>query len=124
MQIEQDALILVADGRKMLFFRNKGDAAIPSLETEQVEKQDNPADREQGSDTPGRAFNSVGGHRSAMSETNFHDLEEDRFAAQAADILKHRAFANDYEKLIIVAPPGTLGPDRSRQRRSVSWSSS
>lgn len=119
MQIDPGALVLVADGRKMLFFRNKGDAAIPNLETEQVEKQDNPADRDQGTDTPGRAFNSVGGHRSAMSETNFHDLEEDRFAAQAADILKHRAFANDYEKLIIVAPPGTLGEMRKHYHKEV-----
>ncbi|CCW19906.1 hypothetical protein EBBID32_42770 [Sphingobium indicum BiD32] len=119
MQIDQDALILVADGRKMLFFRNRGDAAMPSLETEQVEKQDNPADRDQGSDTPGRAFNSIGSHRSAMSETNFHDLEEERFAAQAADILKHRAFANDFEKLIIVAPPGTLGEMRKHYHKEV-----
>ena len=29
MQIEHDTMVLVADGRKMLFFRNKGDAAYP-----------------------------------------------------------------------------------------------
>ena len=40
-------------------------------------------------------------------------------AAQAADILKHRAFANDYEKLIIVAPPGTLGEMRKHYHKEV-----
>ena len=87
MQIDHDAMVLVADGRKMLFFRNKGDAAYPNLEAETVKEQDNPADREQAADAPGRSHNSVGSHRSAMDEVNFHDLEESRFAAEAADML-------------------------------------
>ena len=28
MQIDHDAMVLVADGRKLLFFRNKGDRAV------------------------------------------------------------------------------------------------
>ena len=30
MQIDHDAMVLVADGRKMLFFRNKGSPAFES----------------------------------------------------------------------------------------------
>ena len=62
MQIEHDTMVLVADGRKMLFFRNKGDAAYPNLEAETVKEQDNPADRDQATDAPGRSHNSVGSH--------------------------------------------------------------
>lgn len=119
MQIDHDAVVLVADGRKLLFFRNRGDSAFPQLEAETVKVQDNPADREQGSDAPGRSINSVGSHRSGMEQTNFHDLEEARFAAEAADILKRRAFANDYEKLIVVAPPTALGEMRKHYHKEV-----
>jgi len=105
MRIDHDAVVMVVDGRKLLLFRNKGDDAFPNLETETTRTQDNPPDRDQASDAPGRAFNSVGSHRSAMEQTNFHDLEEARFATEAADLLKRGALAKDYEKLIIVAPP-------------------
>jgi protein required for attachment to host cells len=60
MWIDHDAMVLVADGRKMLFFRNKGDRMAPNLEAETVKLQDNPYDRDQASDAPGRSINSVG----------------------------------------------------------------
>lgn len=119
MWIDHDAMVLVADGRKMLFFRNKGDRMSPNLEAETVKVQDNPADRDQGSDAPGRAFNSVGSHRSAMEQTDFHDLEEARFAAEAANLLKRGALANDYDKLIVVAPPTALGEMRKHYHKEV-----
>ncbi|HWV12678.1 MAG TPA: host attachment family protein [Sphingobium sp.] len=119
MWIDHDTMVLVADGRKLLFFRNKGDRMAPNLEAETVKVQDNPADRDQASDAPGRAFNSVGSHRSAMEQTDFHDLEEARFAAEAADMLKRRALANDFERLIIVAPPTALGEMRKHYHKEV-----
>lgn len=119
MQIDHDAMVLVADGRKMMFFRNRGDEVHPNLEAEDVKVQDNPADRDQASDAPGRAFNSVGSHRSSMEQVNFHDLEEQRFAVEAADLLKRRALANEYEKLIVVAPPTALGEMRKHYHKAV-----
>ena len=59
----------------------------------------NPADRDQGSDRPGRAFSSGGNphggqgqltgsqNRSGYEETDFHQLEEDRFAGEVAEAL-------------------------------------
>lgn len=119
MWIDHDAMVLVADGRKMLLFRNKGDRMFPNLEAETVKVQDNPADRDQASDAPGRAFNSVGSHRSSMEQTDFHELEETRFAAEAANLLKRRALANDYDKLIVVAPPAALGEMRKHYHKEV-----
>lgn len=119
MWIDHDAMVLVADGRKMLFFRNKGDRMAPNLEAETVKVQENPYDRDQASDAPGRAFNSVGSHRSAMQQTDFHEQEEARFAVEAADLLKRRALANDFDKLIIVAPPTALGEMRKRYHKEV-----
>lgn len=119
MHIDQDTLVMVADGRKILVFRNKGGRALPQLEAETVRYQDNPADRDQASDAAGRASSPMGGRQSAVEQVNFHDLEQHRFAAEAADMLKRRALANDYEKLIIVAPPTTLGDMRKYYHKTV-----
>ncbi|WP_242127857.1 host attachment family protein [Sphingobium sp. Sx8-8] len=119
MLIDHDAMVLVADGRKMLFFRNRGDRLAPNLEAEAVKVQDNPYDRDQASDAPGRAFNSVGSHRSSMEQTDFHELEEARFAVEAAHMLNRRALAQDYAKLIVVAPPAALGEMRKHYHKEV-----
>lgn len=119
MWIDHGTMVLVADGRKMLFFRNKGDRNVPNLEAETVKVQDNPPNREQSSDGPGRSHNSVGSQRSAVEQTDFHELEEARFAAEAADLLKQRAFSNDFEKLIVVAPPAALGEMRKHYHKEV-----
>ena len=119
MWIDHGAMVLVADGRKMLFFRNKGDRMAPNLEAETVKRQDNPYDRDQASDAPGRSINSVGSQRSAMEQTNFHELEETRFAVEAAELLKRRALSNEFEKLIVVAPPAALGEMRKHYHKEV-----
>lgn len=120
MQLPHKSFVVVADGRKMLFFRNEGDEAHPNLVVERVREQDNPPDREQSTDAPGRSFSSVGNGRSAYEETDFHQLEEDRFAAETADLLKRRALNNDYDALFVVAPPRTLGELRKHYHKEVS----
>ena len=131
MRVPHNSCVLVADGRKMLFFRNEGDAEFPNLEIERKRVEDNPKDSQQGTDQPGRAFASAGSppgqggvslganHRSAYSETDFHQLEEDRFAADAAEMLKERALRNDFETLVVVAPPKTLGELRKHYHKEV-----
>jgi len=119
MRIANKSLVVVADGRKMLFFRNEGDALYPNLELDRVREQDNPADRDQKSDAPGVAYSSVGNSRHAFSEVDFHQLEEDRFASETAEMLRKRALANDFESLIIVAPPRTLGEMRKHYHKEV-----
>lgn len=118
MYIDHDAMVLVADGRKILFFRNKGDRAFPKLETEVVKVQDNPADRDQSSDMSGQAP-TPGSAQGTMGKTDYHEQEEAHFAAEAANLLKRRALANEYEKLIVVAPPTALGEIRKRYHKEV-----
>ena len=119
MLIPNDTFVVVADGRKVLFFRNDGDAQNLNLVVERKRVQDNPDNIDQRTDAPGRSFSSVGAGRSAYEETDFHQLEEDRFAAETADLLKKRALNNDFEKLIIVAPPKTLGELRKHYHKEV-----
>lgn len=120
MQVPHNTFVVVADGQKMLFFRNEGDAEYLKLEMERKEVQDNPADRDQKTSEPGHTFDASGGAgRSAYEETDFHQLGEDRFAAETAAILKERALRNEFESLIIVAPPRTLGELRKHYHKEV-----
>ena len=119
MQVPHNSFVVVADGEKMLFFRNEGDTDYPKLEVERKREQDNPPDRDQKSDGPGRAFSSVGSGRSAFEEADFHQLEENRFAAETAEMLKQRALRNDFDSLIVVAPPRTLGELRKHYHKEV-----
>ena len=132
MQIPHNAYVLVADGTKLLFFRNEGDAQYPQLEVELKREDDNPKDSEHGRSEPGRTFSSnrgeprtggygstMGAARSAYSETDFHQLQEDNFAHETARMLKDKALANEFEKLIIVAPPKALGELRKHYHKEV-----
>ncbi len=119
-RIDHDAWVMVGDGEKALFFRNEGDAAYPNLEVVNVLQHDNPRTGEQGSDRPGRAFASVGTARSAMQETNWHKLEKHRFAREIADTLYTAAHDGRYSKLIIAAPPITMGDLRKAFHKEVS----
>jgi protein required for attachment to host cells len=120
MHLPHNAAVLVADGRKMLFLRNKGDDLHPNLIVEHAEEQKNPKDSDQKSDAPGVSYSSAAPGRSTMDEVDFHQLAEDRFAADAADLLKHRALAHDFESLIVIAPPRTLGELRKHYHSAVS----
>jgi len=124
MHVPHKAFVVVADGRKMLFLRNEGDEAYPNLQLEKKRVQDNPKDGEQATDLAGSASSTrtpganwaAGG---SFENTDFHQLEEDRFAAETADLLRSRALNNDFESLIIVAPPRTLGELRKNYHKEV-----
>lgn len=143
MHVPHNSVVLVADGRKLLFLRNEGDDVHPNLTVEHAEERVNPADGEQKTDAAGRSSSTQSGpgappaaqngsmhargggaqfapSRGSMAETDFHQLEEDRFAADAAELLKKRALSNDYEALIVVAPPKTLGEMRKHYHKEVS----
>jgi protein required for attachment to host cells len=116
MQVPHNSVILVADGRKSLFFRNQGDADFPNLSVVEKERHANPAHHDQASDLAGRASNTTG---SSMEEVDFHQQEEDRFAAETAAMLKERALRNEFDSLVVVAPPRTLGELRKHYHVEV-----
>jgi protein required for attachment to host cells len=120
MRIPHDSYILVADGAKMLFFRNQGDAENPNLTVIAAEQQADLYDREIKTDLAGQKPGSPGsGAGFTAGETDFHKQAEDRFAAEAADRINRAALANEFERLIIVAPPKTLGELRKHYHKQV-----
>ena len=120
MEVPHRSLVLVADGRKLLLLRNEGDGVHVNLMVEHAEEQADPATGPQVTDSAGQASSSHGAARSSVEPTDFHQIEEDRFAANAADLLKRRALANDFASLIVVAPPRTLGELRRHYHKEVS----
>lgn len=120
MNIHHNALVLVADGQKFILLRNVGDFRKPVLRFEGSGEQENPSTHAQGSDQPGRAFASTGSIRSAVEQTDFHQIGKDRFAAEAAELLGKLAASGDFEELIIVAPPRTLAELRKHYDKPVS----
>ncbi len=132
MALPNQALVLVADGRKMLFFRNHGDENQIDLRTEAHDERDDKPDRELKTDSPGTAAHSAGvagggagaqggGHvgRPVMEETDYHQQEEDVWLKEAAAELKKRALRNDFSALAIVAPPKALGVLRKELHKEV-----
>lgn len=109
MPLPHNALVLVADGRKILFFRNHGDESQIDLRTEAHDEREDRKDRDYHTDAPGTQGQRWGDARPAMEETDWHQLEEDRWIKDAADELKKRVLRNDFEALAIVAPPKALG---------------
>jgi protein required for attachment to host cells len=121
MNIRHNALVLIADGQRYLFFRNEGDFRSPVLKLEGSRDQSRiPRTHEQGSDQPGRSFSSASSARSAMEQTDFHQQEKDQLAAEAAEQLRERALSGDFDELIVVAPPKTLAELRRNYDKSVS----
>lgn len=124
MRVPHNAFVLVADGRKMMFFRNEGDAEHPNLQIEKKKVDHNPATHEQAADLAGQASGTrtPGGNWGGGGPelTDFHQLEEDRFAAETAGLLKDWALRGEYESLIVVAPPKTLGELRKHYHKEVS----
>ena len=110
--VHNGAWVLVGDGRKALFFINKGSRDLLDLRVVETRIDENPATREQGTDRPGRAFASVGGSRSAVGDTDWHEVEEERFARAIAARINAGAEADEFSEIVIVAPPKTLGEIR------------
>jgi protein required for attachment to host cells len=142
MRVPHNTFVVVADGRKMLLLRNEGDAEHLNLQVERKEIHWSPKDSDQKTDAAGRASSTQSGpnapaiaqggsmhasgggaqfapSRGSMEETDYHQLEEDRFAAEVAEMLKRAALSNAIDSLIVAAPPRTLGELRKHYHKEV-----
>lgn len=114
LKIPNNALVFVGDGRKALFLRNHGNAKFRNLRTEKVFEEENPSTHEQGSDRPGRLGEAaLAGRRSAVEPTDWHDIEEHRFARKVAAAMEQVVRATKAKALIVVAPPKALAELRN-----------
>lgn len=119
MPIANNALVLVTDGRKTLFFRNHGDENQIDLRTENFDERVDAPNRELKSDAAGSSKQSFGYGRPALGETDFHQQEEDRWAHAAAEAVNERVLKNNFDQLVVIAPPKTLGLIRKKLHKEA-----
>lgn len=103
--------VVVADGERARFLSGTG--ALRTLDTASVPDMvlDNPPTHEQGTERPGRTHESAQtGTRHAMApRVDWHRFEKEKFAHSVAEIVNRAAFDKAFDRLVLVAPPETLG---------------
>jgi protein required for attachment to host cells len=65
--------------------------------------------RQLGSDRPGRVFESTGAMHHSMDNTDWHQEEEENFIHHVAVTINDHALQQHFDRLILIAPPHTLG---------------
>lgn len=118
-ELNHKGWLVVADGEKALFLQNVGDEKFPNLTVFREEEQDNPPNREQAANRRGRFNDGPNVHRSAVQDTDWHQLGKDRFAAELADILYKQAHKDRFAQLVLVAAPSVLGEMRKQLHQEV-----
>ena len=102
MLIANGTVIAVCDGEKLSLYRNQGDESAPELvplAVEAVETQNKSSGMR---------------HRSTAANPDAQQLEEDSFAVGVAGILSDMFLANEFQHLVVIAAPRTLGELRKR----------
>ena len=121
MKLPHRTLVLVADGRKLLLLRNHGDEAHVDLRTEAHDEQESRKDGDIKTDQAGQSAGPAGTGMpgGTMGETDFAQQAEDRWAADAGALLRQRVLANDFDNLVVIAAPKTLGVLRKHYHKEV-----
>lgn len=101
--LSHDALVVVADGKKAVLFRN---AAKRGIELEEIERvgPTNLEDESQGRQP---------------DETTPRDEDEATFAKQLAERLNQMVLQNKVDQLAIIADPSTLGAMRKHYHKML-----
>lgn len=118
-KLSKDTWVLIADGEKALFLQNTTDGTDPYLQVVRKEEQENPPAGEQAANRPGRMSDGPSGHRSAFDDTDWHELEKERFAKDLSEILYKQAHKGRYDRIVLVAPPAVLGDLRDNLHKEV-----
>ncbi len=86
LMIPYGAYVAVVDGHKALVLRNEGHPLSLDLQVQRVlEAPPNPPTHKQGTDKPPRVR--LGDRRSAIAQTDWHEMAEHRFAGTVAKML-------------------------------------
>jgi protein required for attachment to host cells len=101
--------VVICDGRKALILQNEGDEEFPNLRMREVREHDDASTHSQGADAPGRVHQSFGVTRSAVEQTDWHDIAERHFLTEVVRLLDEALTNNLVKKFILVASPRALG---------------
>ena len=106
--------ILVADGARARILKNEGPGKGLHPAVDETFEQPLPPTRELGVERPGRVQESATSERHAMvPRVDWHRFEKTKFARSMAKLLDAAAARGDFDRLVLVAPPKTLGDLRA-----------
>ncbi|MBS8227874.1 host attachment family protein [Vannielia litorea] len=117
--LTQGTWVLVADSEKALFLENITDGEDPYLVVSGKEEQENPSDREQSANRPGRMQDTGVQQRSALDDTDWHELAKERFAHDLADLLYQKAHRGAFDRIVLACAPQVLGELRQTLHKEV-----
>lgn len=107
MILPHGAVVAVVDGAKFELFRNSGSEVDPTLSI--LEAPDLESHNK-----------SAGARRdSSMANPTGHQLDEDAHAAAVADWLNTQVQTRQIDRLVVIAPPRTLGEMRRRYHKEL-----
>ena len=113
------AWVVVAYGEKALFLVNKGDDQDMHLVVADKSAQENPKAQDWAANKPGRFNDGPSVHRSMVDDTDWHELEKERFAADLADRLYKAAHVGKFDHLAIMASRVALSTLREEIHQEV-----
>ncbi len=103
--------VLVADGTRARVFIKKRDKMNNALGKDFV--SDNLQDRDIYMDKPGRAYESSNPTRHAYQpRTDWHQYNKELFAKELCEVIEKASENAEFDELIIISPPKTLGDIR------------
>lgn len=112
--------ILIADGARAHVVASAAPGADLKLVPGSEIRHELQPTREIGTDRPGRSQESVGKARHAIApRVDWHQQQKERFARAIARKLDADAARGRFEKLVLVAPPQTLGEIRAALKSST-----
>ena len=117
--LDQGTYVLVADSEKALLLENITDGQDPHFEVRKKEEQDTPSEQAQSANRPGRMQDTGVGQRSALDDTDWHELAKERFADDIAELLYARAHKGKLGPVVLVAAPQVLGDLRPKLHKEV-----
>lgn len=108
----KDIWVMVADsGRARLFIADEHVTRLIPAELPELSVEVHHHARDLKSDHPGRSFSSAGGGARQAIEPHhdYHKLEKHNFAAAVAHSLNCAYASGEFNQLVLVVPPRTLG---------------
>jgi protein required for attachment to host cells len=107
-------LVLIADAARARAFETRGKRSGLTLVDDMILNAELAPSRALGTDRPGRTFESVGRARHAMENpTDLLREQKRQFARRVARAIAERHAANRFDRLVLVAPPVTMGDSRA-----------
>ncbi len=106
--------VLIADAARARVFENTGKGTGLTIVQDMTLDAELLPSHELGSDRPGRSFDSVGSGRHAMeSPSDLHREQKRQFARRIAEALEEQQATKSFDRLVLVAPPVTMGDLRA-----------